>query len=460
MIKTGDGPDGTPEEPIAGGPGNDKILTAMDTDFVYGGPGRDTIDLGDGVDGLAVGDGGRDTMLTHQAGSSLHGGAGNDILTATAPDVSLHGDGGLDELDGSKYGDGLYGDAGDDLIFAGEGDDVHVFGGAGDDTLRGGPGNDVMHGNEDSDTMSGTAGTADVIYGDEGNDQLAVDSEGGRAEGGPGNDDLLAMAPSALLLGDAGDDVLHAEEGNDGDHALVARGGEGNDVFYGGSKGDELYGGADNDWLEGKGGNDTLYGEEGDDVCAGGDGTDMCDGGPTGTDAPTPDDPDTCQADVESKHNCRDASGAWGGTADGTLTYGGITESWSSTYSMDTVVAGFTWAGDANIAWQISGTDSQGCTYDGAASVPGRAGMTWWTDGGTYDIQLYRDPGETAPVVVDCPDQEPETVDYNVMNTNAADGDNQLLPEPPVRQLTGSAKYHPMNAPRGWATWSWTVTKN
>lgn len=186
----------------------------------------------------------------------------------------------------------------------------------------------------------------------------------------------------------------------------------------------------------------------------------MRDGGPLGTDTPTPDDPDTCATDVESKHNCRGGAGDWNGTASGSLEHGnGVVETWTATYSMDEVAEGFDWAGPAAISWQIAGADSQGCTYEGQGSVDGRTELVVWTDLGTYGLDVWRVAGETVPATVDCPYGEPETEDYQLLNTNAGDSGNQLLPEGPLTSLSGTAEYEPMNGGDGsWVSYTWSAT--
>ena len=461
-ITTGDMDDGTVESPVMGGPGRDTITTGGGSDVVTGGAGPDTIDLGGGSGGYADGGDGIDVMKTGEQESSLSGGLHGDTLTANARDVMLVGGDGIDTLLGSRYPDALYGGDDGDYIYARGGDDVDVSGEGGDDTISGDGGVDVLYGEDGRDTMDTGAGSVgDVMYGEDGKDVLHANSPGGRAEGGAGDDELYAMAESVVLLGDGDNDLLTSDFGGPA-RTIFARGGDGVDTLVGAARDDELHGGAGNDTLNGKGGNDLLYGEEDIDVCSGGGGTDMCDGGPLGTPAPSPDDPDTCKADVEKKFNCRDASGFWGGTADGTLAHGnGVTETWGATYSMNPVSKGYYYAGDASIHWRISGTDKQGCTYDGAGNVPGRAELTTWTDDGSYFVSVHPNLGSHLPVTIDCPDKEPETEDFIVMNTDAAEGDGPLPEELPYRTLAGSAEYQPMNGgPDSWVSWTWSITRN
>lgn len=456
-IRTAGGDDGHPETPIDGGPGKDFIEAGGGTDYAAGGAGPDTIDLGEGITGFARGDAGHDVLSSAQLSSLLYGGNNNDRLTALAEDVHMYGETGDDAFFGSDFPDLIDGGSGLDEIYAAGGADTQVTGGPDADLVLGEKGTDTISGGAGNDEMDSGPGLGDVVLGEDGNDIVTVSADGGRGEGGAGDDDLYGDAKDLLLLGDADQDIIDG-----GIYAVVARGGDGNDQVEGTGGADQLFGGPGDDDLKGWAGADLLYGEDGVDVCAGGNGEDMCDGGPVGTDAPSPDDPDICKSDVESKHNCRFESGDWQGTGSGTLNQGnGLVESWSATYSMDLFAEGTAfYSGPATIQWSLSGTDSQGCSYSGAGAVDGRAGLALWPELGTYDIEVYRIAGETVPVTIQCPNKETEIVDYNPMNTNAAEGNNQLLPEAPVKQVSGDAQYVPMNTEDGRVTWSWQATRN
>jgi hypothetical protein len=107
------------------------------------------------------------------------------------------------------------------------------------------------------------------------------------------------------------------------------------------------------------------------------------------------------------------------------------------------------------IAWNVAGTDSRGCQYSGAATIPGRASLTVWWDLFTYSHQVFRVAGTTAPVNVSCPGQQPKTVAYDPLNTNAAEADRPLSETGPP--LSGRAGYAPRNAPTGSVDWSWSL---
>ena len=79
-----------------------------------------------------------------------------------------------------------------------------------------------------------------------------------------GNDNLAGGVDNDLLYGGAGDDRLYGYNGND-----RLDGGAGNDTLYGGNGNDILLGGIGNDSLSGDEGDDRLEGGEGDDILIG-----------------------------------------------------------------------------------------------------------------------------------------------------------------------------------------------
>lgn len=89
-----------------------------------------------------------------------------------------------------------------------------------------------------------------------------------------GNDNLAGGTDNDLLYGGAGNDFLHGYNGND-----RLDGGAGNDTLYGGNGNDTLLGGTGNDMLNGDAGDDRLEGGEGNDSLSGGAGHDTLIGG-------------------------------------------------------------------------------------------------------------------------------------------------------------------------------------
>lgn len=473
---------------IWAGGGNDRVSARGGDDLVCAGGGADDVHAGNGADRI-LGESGNDELDSSTGHDDVvEGGSGDDVLTGGSDGARLDGGPGDDELTGNEAGVVLEGGADDDrllsrwsgvVLHGGDGDDfidghwnrdADIDGGAGNDTIEAGGGLDgspakPVRGGAGNDHILGQ-GSRDYVDAGPGDDTVDLgDGDGGWAQGGTGNDTMTSgTTEDTVLSGGAGRDELTLRE-----VGSTADGGADDDTLTGSLWDDQLDGGGGNDTaragegddaLTGGDGNDSLFGEEGADVCSGGAGTDTCDGGPLGTPAPSSEDPDLCQSDVETKINCRGDSGDWSGTADGTLVHsGGVTETWSARVDMDEQAAGYYWLGDADIAWRVSGTSDSGCTYDGAANLDGRAEMAHFDWEGEYSVSLWRTT-LTAEVVVDCPHAEPETILYNPMNTNAAEADDQALPQGPVSELSGTATYVPMNAPEGTATWSWELQRD
>jgi Ca2+-binding RTX toxin-like protein len=85
----------TEERPLAGGPGNDRIVGGLGGDLVTGGPGQDTL-LGFGGGDLIRGESGRDTLSGGGSSDNLMGGSGDDKLQGGASRDLCNGGGGVD----------------------------------------------------------------------------------------------------------------------------------------------------------------------------------------------------------------------------------------------------------------------------------------------------------------------------------------------------------------------------
>lgn len=142
-------------------------------------------------------------------------------------------------------------------------------------------GYNVVHLGAGKDTWTGTAREAQVVYGDNGDDNLRV-SGGAQAEGGKG-DDTIYVDGEGGGIGGPGDDVLHGDAGGQGLY-----GDQGDDTLYGGPGDDRLYGGVGDDVMYGNSGDDLLDGDKpnggrfdgGKDKLYGGPGKDKLEGGP------------------------------------------------------------------------------------------------------------------------------------------------------------------------------------
>lgn len=119
----------------------------------------------------------------------------------------------------------------------------------------------------------GTRKSRDIL-GSDGDDELVGTRRGDRIEGLAGDDVLIGGPGSDRLLGGPGDDLLVAAdlEGGAADNGRKDRnlldGGEGDDRLVGGDGRDLLLGGLGQDVLVGLGGDDLLLGEEGADLFA------------------------------------------------------------------------------------------------------------------------------------------------------------------------------------------------
>lgn len=105
----------------------------------------------------------------------------------------------------------------------------------------------VMVGTQNNDVLTGVSDMSNIIFGDNGQDELT----------GGALSDLIC--------------------GGDGDNHIW--GGAGADSLFGGSTQDRIWGGEGNDYLNGGNGDNWLYGENGDDYIAGGNTRDTIEGG-------------------------------------------------------------------------------------------------------------------------------------------------------------------------------------
>lgn len=191
-----------------------------------------------------------------------YGGPGADYLVASTGPARYYGDSGDDTLVGGTQRDFLYGNADDDLIYGNGGDDVIH----GDREFRDEPtalresavcfieGDGEME-EEECEFVEGD----DLIYAGAGNDTVFGNGGDDEIFAGSGNDFVSCGDGEDRVFGSSGDDCL---EGNDGD-----------DFLNGGSGNDSLAGGYDNDRLFGMSGDDNLFGGDGMDQLNGGSGS-------------------------------------------------------------------------------------------------------------------------------------------------------------------------------------------
>jgi len=302
---------------LAGGPGNDTLVSGNGDDELWGGLADDVLDGGLGSD-TVWGGGGSDTAdYSHRSTGVVVNLAGD--LQDYIINHLFGGGGAPGENDRIRY----------DVLTARGGSGQDSMSGGQDAVLQGGPGADLMSmpssewgitnitldggpGNDSFDTEDYAGGT---MLGGEGNDFFGIDWDADPVvvDGGPGTDTVSAVrhwgdpfvfdaagkSVEKIYGSDVGDvitgtDAAETIDGRGGDDAI--RGNGGDDVLIGGDGNDDLRGGAGNDTITGGAGKDQLRGEAGDDTLfADGDGeVDFLDGG-SGTDTARKDSDDFAQ---------------------------------------------------------------------------------------------------------------------------------------------------------------------
>ena len=297
---------------LTGGSGNDVLYGAPGTTtFIYGLDGNDTIigpeDLmasgGDGDDfiigGLTVNARGSGNYLIEwqkklanasdlsadelhklfnytDGECTMYGGAGNDTLVA------------LNNQNHELYGDDtmVNSGTGNDLIVAGDGDNL-VYGGGGDDRIFLGDGQNTVYGGSGNDYIEVGDNYLSQIDAGSGNDTIVLAGDIESLDGGEGND-FVSFENSTKGLDIYLDNLFNVEAvgGTFYDDTMIGTshndyfdGLYGNDLLRGGLGNDTIFGNAGNDIIYGDTGNDVLYGGVGDDDLYGGVGNDNMYGG-------------------------------------------------------------------------------------------------------------------------------------------------------------------------------------
>lgn len=265
---------------LAGDNGSDTLFGKAGNDTLYG-DGRIAIDdhgavstFADVADLGGTGDG-NDVLWGGDGSDTLYGGGGNDQLFGG--DIGPIGS--IDQpLDGA---DTLYGGDGSDLLRGASGDD-QLYGGEGNDNLRGDLGNDTIDGGNGRDFVSYRFDDAGVTSGVVFDASNFASSISFTMSDGRGGTDTLSNVESLGISGSAFDDILTGSQfaaSTPTSIANVISGNDGNDQLYGGNNADQLNGGNGNDYLEGRGGDDFLTGDAGNDTIYAGGGIDNVDGG-------------------------------------------------------------------------------------------------------------------------------------------------------------------------------------
>ncbi len=270
---------------LNGGDSADRLYGGTGTDTLNGNAGNDLLDGGDGNDTLNGNDG--NDILDGGAGNdTLNGGAGNDTYvfrrgsgadTINAYDTTV-GRNDTINLEGLNAADirvekwGIYDLA---LVIKDSGESIRVqnfFSGTTNqiDNVRFADGttwylstliaqDEFMFGTAGADGLGGHNGGGNVLYGYDGNDNLAGGDRNDCLDGGNGNDTLNGNAGNDLLQGMAGDDTLTDTNGNG-----YFNGGAGIDTMTAGAGVEFLLGGSGNDTLNTGAGNDVIAFNKGD----------------------------------------------------------------------------------------------------------------------------------------------------------------------------------------------------
>ena len=219
------------------------------------------------------------------------------------------------------------------------------------DTLSGGDGADQIHGQDGDDSLSGDAGT-DTLYGGAGADTL---------DGGADADTVFGGAGADSATGGAGDDAIFGGAGND-----TLTGGTGDDTVDGGDDADRIL-------IDAASGSDTITGGEGD---TGGGDFDV----------------------LDATGEATDATVVFSAPEAGTVSYGGVTHSFSEIERVELgagadSVTGSAGADDVDLGLGAdtidagAGNDTIGLGDDGAgAQGDGAADLVVLADGFGDDL--------------------------------------------------------------------------
>ncbi len=234
----------------------------------------------------------------------INGTEGNDVLNGFEENDTISGLGGNDTLFGGAANDSIVGGAGNDQL----------GGGLDNDTLLGGDGFDTLYGGGGNDLLIGSDGSADLMYGEFGDDGFDLNAvsnlTGWLVSGGDGYDsvDLIqgvvqlgqSLPFTGIELLDTFQTDFRGTAGNDSydfrpfttyspgfdlPSELLISAGAGNDTVYGSNTNTDVLfgivgrGAAGHNIINGEGGNDSLIGGGYRDALNGGSGSDFLDGG-------------------------------------------------------------------------------------------------------------------------------------------------------------------------------------
>ena len=222
-----------------------------------------------------------DYILGGQADDLIDAGQGDNIVIGNAGDDKIYSGDGIDQIIGDEgQTSGYPGDvnwvinsirpefSGNDIIYSGGGNDW-VIGGSGNDQIYAGEGSDAVIGDQGKMLFNGSQIIiANNIYDTTGNDRIEGAAGNDLILGGLGNDTLSGGQGDDAIIGDLGRFELNSSDGSI-ENALLTRAetgsivSGGNDTLRGDGGNDILFGGMANDALYGGTGNDALIGDQG-----------------------------------------------------------------------------------------------------------------------------------------------------------------------------------------------------
>ncbi|MDB5798726.1 MAG: heme peroxidase [Paucimonas sp.] len=199
---------------LLGEGGNDTLAGGLGADSMVGGIGNDTYDVDNAGDIVTEAAGeGTDTVHSSLAAYALAANVENLVITGGAASVT-----------GNNLANLVTSGAGNDTMAGGAGNDIYVVNQAGDVVVEGaGQGTDMVRTSLASWTLAANVenlqytggatsfngignGTANTIWGGEGNDLLDGGASGDRLVGNGGNDVLIGGTGADTMEGGAGDD--------------------------------------------------------------------------------------------------------------------------------------------------------------------------------------------------------------------------------------------------------------
>lgn len=261
------------DQPLFGTSGNDTIYALAGIDHIVGSTGYDLIDGGSDSDAVFYSDLSAGVIINNTA-SQVGNVGGFMVLKSGGQQDTLVG---IEAVHGTQFADKIY-MSNNTYVFAEGGNDeirvgtsVLVLAGSGNDTIYGGVGSwlDYQEGDGSALQVRGI-----VAIWNSATSGVVTDDGWGNRDQFFGMTGISGSAYADVIIGNNGNDQMSGVSGDD-----YLSGYDGNDTLDGGDENDMMFGGAGNDWLNAGVGDDRLDGGDGDDELIAGLGTDTIFGG-------------------------------------------------------------------------------------------------------------------------------------------------------------------------------------